>query len=66
MKEFIRKEVKSKTKAELIEGIRDFWGTVDQAKRNKYIRHLRKVIHKVIELEKVQPQVIRSAIIYCV
>ena len=66
MKEFIRKEVKSKTKVELIEGIRDFWGTVDQAKRNKYIGHLRKVIHKVIELEKVQPQVIRSAIIYCV
>lgn len=51
MKEFIRREVKPKTKAELIEGIRDFWGTVDQAKCDKYIGHLRKVIPKVIELE---------------
>ena len=50
MKEFIRREVKPKTKAELIEGIRDFWATVDQTKCNKYIRHLRKVIPKVIEL----------------
>ena len=50
MKEFIRREVKPKTKAELIEGIRDFWATVDQAKCNKYIGHLRKVIPKVIEL----------------
>ena len=51
MKEFIRREVKPKTKAELIEGIRDFRGTVDQAKCSKYIRHLGKVIPKVIELE---------------
>ena len=32
LKEFIRREVKPKTKDELIEGIRRFWSTVDVAK----------------------------------
>ena len=35
-------------KKELIDGIQQFWETVDQA---KYIGHLQKVIPKVIELE---------------
>ena len=51
LKECIWREVKHKSKGELIKGIREFWGTVDQAKCNKYIGHLRKVIPKVIEVE---------------
>ena len=68
LKEFIRREVKPKTKNELIEGIRQFWSTVDIAKCTRcfvlhliicylhnfflcrYIRHLVKVIPKVIEV----------------
>lgn len=49
LKEFIRREVKPKTKDELIEGIKEFWKTVNEQKCAKYIRHLRKVIPKVIE-----------------
>jgi hypothetical protein len=51
LKEYIRREVKPKVKEELIDGIQQFWGTVDQAKCEKYIGHLQKVIPKVIELE---------------
>lgn len=51
LKEFIRREVKPKTKDELIQGIQRFWATVDEAKCLKYIGHLRKVIPKVIEVE---------------
>ncbi len=50
LKEFIRREVKPKNKDELINGIREFWKTVDKQKCTKYIRHLRKVIPKIIEL----------------
>ena len=50
LKEFIRREVKPKTKDELVEGISNFWSTVDTAKCRKYIGHLRKVLLKVIEL----------------
>ena len=49
-KEFIRREVKPKYKAELVEGIKRFWLTVDATKCQKYIRHLRKVISRIIEL----------------
>lgn len=51
LKEYIRQEIKPKTKEDLIDGIEQFWETVDQAKCRKYIGHLRKVIPKVIELE---------------
>ena len=51
LKEYIRREVKPKTKDELIQGIVEFWGTVDKTKCLKYIGHLRKVIPKVIEME---------------
>ena len=51
LKEFIRREVKPTTKEELIDGIQTFWRTVDVAKCSKYIRHLRKVIPKVVEVE---------------
>lgn len=40
-----------KSTEDLIDGIQAFWSTVSQAKCAKYIRHLRKVIPKVIELE---------------
>ena len=50
LKEFIRREVKPTTKAELVSGIEQFWKTVDVAKCTKYIRHLRKVLPKVIEV----------------
>lgn len=49
LKEYIRREVKPSGKEELIEGIEKFWETVDVAKCQKYIRHLRKVVPKVVE-----------------
>ena len=48
---YIRRVVKPKTKDELVNGILAFWATVDVAKCRKYIRHLKKVIPRVIELE---------------
>ena len=51
LKEYIRRVVKPTSKQELVEGIKEFWRTVDTAKCQKYIRHLRKVIPKMIELE---------------
>ena len=50
LKEYVRREVKPKTKAELIEGIKSFWATVTVEKCTKYIRHLHKVILRAIEL----------------
>ena len=38
-------------KSELVDGIVQFWETVSVEKCRKYIRHLRKVIPRVIELE---------------
>ena len=43
--------MKPKTKEQLIQGIAEFWGTVDKNKCLKYIGHLKKVIPKVIDLE---------------
>lgn len=51
LKEYIRQEVKPRMKAELVERIQQFWETMDFAKCIKYIRHLRKVIPRVIEVE---------------
>jgi len=51
LKEFIRREVKPTTKQQLIDGIKRFWTTVDSQKCTRYIRHLRKVIPKVIEVQ---------------
>ena len=50
LKEYIRREVKPHTKEQLIQGIQEFWATVSVQKCTKYIRHLRKVIPRVIEL----------------
>ena len=49
LKEYICREMKPKTKAELIDGIKT-WATVTVEKCIKYIRHLRKVIPRAIEL----------------
>ena len=51
LKEYMRREVKPKNKQELISGIQEFWDTVSVDKCTKYIRHLRKVIPRVIELQ---------------
>ena len=48
LKEYLRRVVKPQTKASLVEGIQEFWATVDVTKCRKYIHHLRKVIPKVI------------------
>ena len=50
LKEYCRREVKPRTKDELVDGILEFWKTVDAQKCQKYIKHLRKVIPKVITL----------------
>ena len=51
LKEYLRREVKPKTKKELIDGIKEFWETADRAKCTQYIRHLRKVIPRITELQ---------------
>ena len=51
LKEYIRREIKPKTKDELVTGIVKFWETVDTAKCQKYIGHLNKVIPQVIQVE---------------
>lgn len=50
LKEHLRAKVKPKNQSELVEGIKGFWSTVNRAKCKKYIRHLKKVIPRVIEL----------------
>ena len=51
LKEYICREAKPTTKRELIDGILQFWRTVDVNKCRKYIGHLNKVIPKVIEVQ---------------
>ena len=53
LKEYICREIKSKTKDELVQSIVQFWNTVDVSKCTQYmyIPHLRKIIPKVIEVE---------------
>ena len=50
LKEFCRREAKPRNKEELVEGIQRFWQTVGVQKCTKYIRHLRKVLPRIIEL----------------
>ena len=52
LKEFIRREVKLKTEDELVDGIKQFWGSVSGEKGRKYIRHLHKVVQRVIEVAR--------------
>ena len=51
LKEYICRVAKPKTKDELVNGITTFWNTFDKQKCTKYIRHLRKVLTEVIEME---------------
>lgn len=50
LKEYMRREIKPRTKDELMSGIEEFWNTVDRKKCQKYIRHLRKVLPRAIEV----------------
>ena len=50
VQEFLRREVKPKTKDELVQGILSFWSTVSVHKCRQYISHLKKVIPRIIEL----------------
>ena len=49
LKDRLHEVIKPKNKQELIDGILTFWSTVNEYKCCKYIRHLQKVIPKVIE-----------------
>ena len=49
LKEYLRREVKPRSKDELVDGIVQFWGSVSGEKCHKYIKHLHKVIPRVIE-----------------
>ena len=51
LKEYVRREVKPTTKDELVNGIIQFWNTVTPEMCRKYIRHLQKVVLRVIELD---------------
>lgn len=48
--EFLRREVKSQCKDQLVDGIMCFWETVTVEKCHKYIQHLQKVILRIIEV----------------
>lgn len=51
LKEHLRAREKPRTQAELVAGIEMFWNTVTQEKCQKYIRHLQKVLPRVIEVQ---------------
>ena len=51
LKEHLRRDVKPHTKDELVRGIEQFWESVTIEKCCRYIRHLKKVIPRVIELD---------------
>ena len=48
LKEFLRREIKPRTKEELVAGIQRFWDGVTAEKCTQYIRHLRRLIPRVI------------------
>ena len=48
LKEFIHTEVKSTNKQQLVDGISTSWNIVDGRKCRRYIRHLNKVLPKII------------------
>ena len=52
LKECQRRVIKPHSKQELVDGIMQSWETVDIPKCKRYVRHLRKVIPRVIELSR--------------
>ncbi len=51
LKEYLRRDIKPSNKDQLIQGIRLFWDTVDVRKCRRYIRHLRRVLPRIVELD---------------
>ena len=49
LKEYIR-EIKPKIKDELVDGIKEFWGSVSGEKCQNYICYLHKVVTRIIEV----------------
>ena len=45
-----RRKVKPTTKQGLIAGTQQFWSTVDVEKCRRYIRHIKKVLPKMVEV----------------
>ena len=50
LKEYQRRVIKPRTKKELVQGILQFWETLDIAKCTRYIRHLKEVLPRVLKL----------------
>ena len=51
LQEYIRWVIKPANKEELIQGIRQFWDTVDVQKCRRYIGHLKRVLPRIVELD---------------
>ena len=50
LQEYIRRVIKPANKDELVQGIQQFWATVDVQKCRRYIGHLRRVLPHIVEL----------------
>lgn len=50
LKEYLRKHVKPRREADLVQGIIQFWQTVTVEKCKKYINHVKTVIPEVIRV----------------
>ena len=50
LQEYIRRVIKPANKDELVQGIQQFWATVDVQKCRRYIGHLRRVLPRIVEL----------------
>ena len=66
LKEYIRREIKPRTKVQLVEGIQVFWVTFSSEKCTTYIRHLNKVLPKLIEMKEKLLDTSLHCTIYCV
>ena len=51
LQEYIQRVIKPANKEELIQGIRQFWDTVDVQKCRRYIGHLKGVLPRIVELD---------------
>ena len=50
LQEYICRVIKPTNKDELVQGIQQFWATVDVQKCRRYIGHLRRVLPRIVEL----------------